>query len=314
MKEKIDNIISKVNNSIYDENINKYRTNLGQEEAVVIIKELHKAELLTGFTSKSSIKEKMSEWFENNCEHNPLNKDEFVNYSGRSDTEFAQKLGNIISNLKKDAKEILSNGGIYSDEKNELVFMKIGKEYYIKPIEDIFNSISLDKNDANNVSEKIRRREFKIRREEGDNSETLKVVITNGGRDRDGVIAELAKSTFKNLCPLHKDNPELTSFLTKDDKFYVEGHHIIPYSVERKEGYKNSIDDVWNIIPLCPKCHKLIHNGLDQEKVKIIKVFFREYVAVHGISFLDVFNDFLEEEGRERMTEESLVNYLLREY
>ena len=64
-----------------------------------------------------------------------------------------------------------------------------------------------------------------------------------------------------------------------DNFLYLEGHHVLPMKAQDK--YVKNIDNVWNVVPLCPKHHKEIHNidiikrreKLDRllEKYKILK-------------------------------------------
>jgi 5-methylcytosine-specific restriction protein A len=50
-----------------------------------------------------------------------------------------------------------------------------------------------------------------------------------------------------------------------NEKNYVEGHHIIP--MFQQKNYEFNLDDVENIISLCPNCHREIHSADDKSKI-----------------------------------------------
>lgn len=50
---------------------------------------------------------------------------------------------------------------------------------------------------------------------------------------------------------------------------YVEMHHIIPLS--HQDNFDYSIDVPENIVPLCPNCHRKIHNSDDNSKNEMLK-------------------------------------------
>lgn len=50
-----------------------------------------------------------------------------------------------------------------------------------------------------------------------------------------------------------------TTFLTRHNHNYMEGHHFIPMSQQSKFNY--SLDVPENIISLCPTCHRALHHG-----------------------------------------------------
>ncbi|MDO8522387.1 MAG: HNH endonuclease signature motif containing protein [bacterium] len=80
-------------------------------------------------------------------------------------------------------------------------------------------------------------------------------------------IAKLALILSGNLCtydPSHK-----TFFSPTLEGQYVEMHHIIPIS--NQEDFPHSIDVPVNIVPLCPNCHRKIHNAEDASKSEMLK-------------------------------------------
>lgn len=53
------------------------------------------------------------------------------------------------------------------------------------------------------------------------------------------------------------------SFMTGSGKQYAEKHHLIP--IEFYEDFDIDIDDISNIVTLCPNCHKKIHFGVTSD-------------------------------------------------
>ena len=75
-------------------------------------------------------------------------------------------------------------------------------------------------------------------------------------------VPGLAKEAIQkagNKCEL---DPSHKSFNDKDGKKYMEGHHLIP--IARQGNFQNSLNQVENIVCLCPNCHKEIHLGKDR--------------------------------------------------
>lgn len=62
------------------------------------------------------------------------------------------------------------------------------------------------------------------------------------------------------LCGIQK------TFDTKESNQYFEGHHLIMYNYNVQKRYKYCLDNLENIVCLCPTCHKKIHLSTDQEK------------------------------------------------
>ena len=64
-------------------------------------------------------------------------------------------------------------------------------------------------------------------------------------------------------------NPLHRTFIAKiNDKPYMEGHHVIPISMQTD--YSSNIDVHANIMCLCPTCHRLLHYGRDDNRVDLL--------------------------------------------
>jgi 5-methylcytosine-specific restriction protein A len=49
------------------------------------------------------------------------------------------------------------------------------------------------------------------------------------------------------------------------DKTYTEAHHLIPLCYQAN--FDKSLDVEANVVSLCPNCHRLLHNGMQTEKL-----------------------------------------------
>lgn len=83
--------------------------------------------------------------------------------------------------------------------------------------------------------------------------------------------SKLAKSAIIASNYQCEVNPEHNTFYNRQDKPYMEGHHLIPCTVENTqeiwEKFERNIDCTENIVSLCPNCHRAVHMGnLDAKK------------------------------------------------
>ena len=79
---------------------------------------------------------------------------------------------------------------------------------------------------------------------------------------RDPGIAKEAIEKAEFKCELDKRHK---SFIDKNKEKYMEGHHLIPMA--RQRDFEKSLDQLANIVCLCPNCHKKIHYGEDRLKL-----------------------------------------------
>jgi hypothetical protein len=84
-------------------------------------------------------------------------------------------------------------------------------------------------------------------------------------REKHKLLA-LQKAGYK--CEINRSHE---SFINrKNNKNFVEGHHLIP--LEFEEHFKYDVDVPEDIISLCPNCHKMLHNA----KAEIIKPYLKK--------------------------------------
>ena len=88
---------------------------------------------------------------------------------------------------------------------------------------------------------------------------------------RDNTIGAKALKDADYLCEF---NHEHNTFIAKSNgRQYMEAHHIIPFNQSQHiwEKYRVNIDCPNNIVSLCPICHRAIHLGEFEVKLKILK-------------------------------------------
>lgn len=88
-------------------------------------------------------------------------------------------------------------------------------------------------------------------------SEKEKREVYSYKRRRQLVKQALEKSNYQ--CEFDCNHK---TFITKNNKPYMEAHHLVPLSAQ---GFFNTsgLDNIANIVCLCPNCHKNLHYGKD---------------------------------------------------
>lgn len=82
-------------------------------------------------------------------------------------------------------------------------------------------------------------------------------------RDNKLIKQIIEKGNYK--CYLNENH---ITFKTPNYNNYVEGHHIIPISLQ--DSYEEKLDCIDNLIPLCPICHRAIHLSNNETKISIL--------------------------------------------
>ncbi len=65
---------------------------------------------------------------------------------------------------------------------------------------------------------------------------------------------------------------ELNYFKTKKNLTYLEGHHMV--QMENSKFFEKDVDVVENIVPICPNCHRKIHNGDKNTVMKMLNLYY----------------------------------------
>ena len=83
--------------------------------------------------------------------------------------------------------------------------------------------------------------------------------------NRSGIIRNQALEMAEYRCEVETTHE---SFITeRNHKLYMEGHHVIP--MKKQMNFKNSLDVYANIVCLCPTCHRKIHYGVKDDRIKM---------------------------------------------
>lgn len=79
------------------------------------------------------------------------------------------------------------------------------------------------------------------------------------------------KETYQNVSCIIKecDTPR---FLNRNGDAYYERHHFIPKKY--REHFQTNLDDVSNLIPLCPCHHRMIHLGDKESRDNLIDIIY----------------------------------------
>lgn len=84
-----------------------------------------------------------------------------------------------------------------------------------------------------------------------------------------------------NYQCVHNNNHK--TFITNKGNPYMEGHHLIRCTKEIADKiwnkYARSIDTEFNIVSLCPNCHRLIHYGNKEEKKRILDDLYQKRIT-----------------------------------
>lgn len=92
-------------------------------------------------------------------------------------------------------------------------------------------------------------------------------VIKTNMYIRDPYIAEFAKIRANGRCQLCN---KVAPFFTKDNKPYLEAHHLQWLS-------KGGTDSIENVVALCPNCHRKMHEVNDEKDIEVLKKVLAKY-------------------------------------
>lgn len=67
-------------------------------------------------------------------------------------------------------------------------------------------------------------------------------------------------------------NMDLLSFINEKNKYYTEGHHVIP--MEWQSNFSINLDTTENIIILCANCHRKAHHANKEVKKNLLNKFY----------------------------------------
>lgn len=104
--------------------------------------------------------------------------------------------------------------------------------------------------------------------------------INNGLKSypRSEVESITAKEKSNWQCEI--DSNHSTFINKKNNKPFVEGHHLIPMAAQSY--FDNTIDFADNIVTLCPNCHRKIHFAVEAERKEMIKKLYEPRVNLYS--------------------------------
>ena len=130
--------------------------------------------------------------------------------------------------------------------------------------------------------------EYKIRKNISIPTEKIDATSQEGVEKLEAVRAvlkKLAKDKSNYKCALYDIN-QCQYFTSKEEhKNYLEIHHLVPR--EFSYNFEDTIEFVENYVPLCPRCHRMIHKAEDRERIGLINYLFsqrHEELEKHNIN------------------------------
>ena len=101
---------------------------------------------------------------------------------------------------------------------------------------------------------------------------------------RDASLIIKAKERDMYKCVIDSSHK---TFISKSHP-YVEGHHVIP--MYQQKNYSFALDDVDNIVSLCPNCHREIHSSDDKTAIlnRVYEVQ-KGYMKAHQIELSELY-------------------------
>lgn len=79
-------------------------------------------------------------------------------------------------------------------------------------------------------------------------------------------------------CEVDPSHKTFTSL--KNNQPFVEAHHFIPMKFQSL--FKHSLDNLHNIISLCPNCHRAFHHAIVEEKTPLISHIYHKRPKLHN--------------------------------
>ncbi len=215
------------------------------------------------------------------------NEDKAIN-TGRKDTKFSQEVRNLVSHKNKRFFTYVKVTKISRREGGSSFVITNAGEAYLKKEEnaakldgefDLKYQVSIQSCDPYTSKNDL---EF------SNNREPHQVTIKGNKKWRtDPRISKTVLSDNEYKCEFSSiDGVSHITFKTKLGNEYVEGHHLIPMSAQTD--FNLNLDRSSNIISLCPICHKQLHYGSLEEKVKKLKPLFDMRISKLSSESIDI--------------------------
>lgn len=89
---------------------------------------------------------------------------------------------------------------------------------------------------------------------------------------RSTIIRNQTMELANFLCEMNNNHKTFQQKGT--DHRYMECHHIIP--LNKQNEFENSLDVYANLICLCPTCHRFLHHGTNEERLKLLNEIYQK--------------------------------------
>lgn len=145
---------------------------------------------------------------------------------------------------------------------------------YRNIFEAVYNNL-IGVNDIDNISENLFDDEEMLPRNKIDSIDSTDAKQQKELRKVSSILKRMAKEKTDYKCACEDAFSCNDHYFTSKESGhnYLEVHHLIPY--EFRNDFEQSIELLENYVPLCPHCHRLIHFGVDRERVTVLNVLFR---------------------------------------
>lgn len=202
-------------------------------------------------------------------------KEKVAFYSIESDTYIEVTNDNLIIKTEEFNKYLFRDQYVYSNtysDLDKLIYKYI--EIILEEIEVINDTVYQDEIYKSNIAtvEEIKRApDKKIELQSSSKGKSVK---------RNSSLAKAAIDKVNYQCEV---DPTHRTFLNKSNMPYMEGHHLIPLTVNNaifyEKQFNKNIDCLENIVSLCPNCHKAIHLGNNEFKKEIIEILYHQKLS-----------------------------------
>lgn len=220
-----------------------------------------------------------------------------IDLKGEGDLARGYELGHVCGRFY-DVSNFPSSEDIISDLQALLVTYKEIEGLIGKRSIEQFNDFILLQEDGQFLEDRVNEEEYQIAAQTFIISENSNVgyeinqkrerpqpIINQGGQrqwTRNASLASKAMMLSNYTCEIDHSHK---TFISKSTNMpYVECHHLIP--IAKQEEFKYDLDQLANLVSLCPHCHRLIHYGQDEEKEKLLKKLYdqrKDYLKKVGI-------------------------------
>jgi hypothetical protein len=136
-------------------------------------------------------------------------------------------------------------------DKKRYIFRRSQTEILNKVFSSIFGITSLDEEQI----EPVKVGELKLNTYE-------RLLRNNSLREE-----VLKRSNY--TCELCK---KTNTFQDKENKWYFEAHHIIPFNINNQKSFSISLDHMSNLVCLCPECHRKVHFSELKEQIQSLEM------------------------------------------